>query len=118
MKKTEYDNQPERLAKVGNGSYLYRWDIEAIEKENPEGTAHTMYECFEVLVWDEPNAKKVIEAVIEAMWPPSVEAKLINDYNAANENVLSEDFKQQYLSFIIERNKIKEEIKTFFNEII
>jgi hypothetical protein len=114
MKKTQYDHEPPQLQAVGNGSYLYRWDITAIQVEHNE-TPATMYECFEVLVWDEPNATKVIEAAIAAKWNPSYEAKLINDYNAAKEGLLSEEYKTAYIDFISERNALKDEIRGFFN---
>lgn len=118
MNKVQYDELPSKLEAVGNGSYKYRWEIEAVTETNPEGNEKTMYHCFEVIVWNTPSADTVIQAVIAAKWPPTMEAKLINDYNAANLNVLSESFKQPYLAFLNERNELKLEIKQYFNEIV
>ena len=118
MKKVQYDEFPSKLEAVGNGSWRYRWDIQAITETNPDETEKTMYHCFEVIVWNTPSADTVIQAVIAAKWPPTMEAKLINDYNASKINVLSEDFQQPYLSFLNERKVIKSEIKEYFNEIV
>lgn len=118
MNKVQYDLQPPKLEAVGNGSWKYRWDIESIEVENHDGNLKTMFQCYEVLVWQTPNVDIVTQAVITENWPQSVEAKLINDYNAAILNVLSEDFIQPYLAFLNERNRLKSEIKEYFNEIV
>lgn len=119
MNKAQYDHQPAKMHAVGNGSYLYRWDInEKQVQHDPLMPTSTIWECYEVLVWSNTR-QAVTEAVIAALWPPSVEAKLINDYNAAKENVLSHDYIALYLAFINERNNIKNAIKNVFeNEII
>ncbi len=109
MKKAYYDNEPAKMQAVGNGSYLYRWNIQHITHNEDE-----IWQCNEVLVWNTPTREAVTEAVITAVWPSSVEAKLINDYNAVNENILPDEYKQPYIDFINERNELKEEIKTFF----
>mgnify|MGYP006874235892 CR=1 FL=1 len=118
MNKVQYDLQPPKLEAVGNGSWKYRWDIEPIEVETPDGVSKTMFQCYEVLVWKTPTVDNVTRAVITEKWDQSVEAKLINDYNAALLNVLSEDFIQPYLVFLNERNRLKSEIKEYFNEIV
>jgi len=119
MKKVEYDNQPARLQAVGNGSHLYRWGIEQVKKEGSEGIPDvTAWQCFEVLVWNNPTPNSVTEAAIAAMWPPTIEAKLINDYNAAKEGLLPKEFKAAYLEFITERKALKETIQAYFNESI
>lgn len=118
MNKVQYDLKPPKLEAVGNGSWKYRWDIEPIEVETPDGVSKTMFQCYEVLMRKTPTIDNVTQAVITGKWPQSVEAKLINDYNAALLNVLSEDFIQPYLAFLNERNRLKSEIKEYFNEIV
>ncbi len=112
MKKVQYQNQPLKLEAVGNGSHLYRWAIAEITTE--EGT---VWECYEVVVWNEPTRSKVTEAVIKSLWHINAEAKLLNDYNAANEGVLDISFKQLYIDFITERKAVKTEITTFFESL-
>jgi hypothetical protein len=117
MKKVEYSQQPAKLEPVGNGSHLYRWAIEQVQRPAQEGTeATTIWQCFQVLIWNAPTREKVTEAVIAALWPHTIEAKLVNDYNAAKEGVLSDEYRLTYLHFINERNDVKQEIKAFFDE--
>lgn len=116
MKKAEYTQQPAKLQAVGNGSHLYRWGIEQVTKQAMEGeTATISWQCFEVVVWGNPTADKVTEAVVTALWPSNIEAKLINDYNAAKEGLLTQEYEQAYIDFINQRKAVKNEIKLFFD---
>jgi hypothetical protein len=112
MTKAQYDHLPLRLEAVGNGSHLYRWGI--VETTNPENQM-TIWECFEVLVWNEPTREKVITTVIDELWPAQTESKLTNDYNAAQIGLLPETHKQPYIDFIQQRNALKQEINTYFD---
>jgi hypothetical protein len=112
MKKVQYDHLPPKLEAVNNGSHFYRWGIE--ETTNPENE-QPIWECFEVLVWNEPNREKVITTVINELWPSQLESKLQNDYNAAKIGLLPDTAKQAYIDFINERNAIKDEINTYFD---
>lgn len=111
MTKAQYDHLPLRLEAVGNGSHLYRWGI--VETTNPENQL-PIWECYEVIVWNEPTREKVVEAAMLESWGVNIEAKLINDYNGACEGLLPESYKQPYFDFINGRNELKNEIKAFF----
>lgn len=116
MQKAQYDQQPLKLQAVGNGSYLYRWNIEQVtQPAEGEQPAKSFWQCNEVVVWNHPTRRKVTEAAIAAMWEPAYEAKLINDYNAAQAGLMPDSAKLPYLDFIVERNALKEEIQTFFD---
>ncbi|MCM1301402.1 MAG: hypothetical protein NC250_00885 [Alistipes senegalensis] len=94
MKRAYYDALPPKFEAVGNGSYIYRWDIQeevtpmrlmAEGDEQPIAEAsHTQYSCYEVIVWATVTSNKITEAVIGQMWEANYEQKLINEYNAAN----------------------------------
>lgn len=94
MKRAYYDALPPKFEAVGNGSYIYRWDIQeevapmqlvAEGDEQPIAEAsHTQYSCYEVVVWATVTSNKITEAVIGQMWEANYEQKLINEYNAAN----------------------------------
>lgn len=94
MKRAYYDALPPKFEAVGNGSYIYRWDIQeevapmqlvAEGDEQPIAEAsHTQYSCYEVVVWATVTSNKITEAVIVQMWEANYEQKLINEYNAAN----------------------------------
>ncbi len=106
----QYDHQPPKLEAVGNGSHKYRWNI--TQKNNSENDP--IWECEEVIIWGQPERKKVTEAVICELWGVNEEAKLINDYNAANEGIIGIEYKQPYINFVMERKAVKEDILNFF----
>lgn len=110
MKKVQYDHLPPKLEVVNNGSHLYRWAI--TETANGE---NQLWECYEVLVWNDPTREKVITTVINELWPSQLESKLQNDYNASKLGLLPETYQQTYIDFINERNTIKDEINTYFD---
>ena len=85
-----YDSKPSKLEAVGNGSYLYRFNIEErTEEVHAEGqeepiSTRTSWDCEEVVVWSPLTSNKITEAVIGTLCPVSHEQKLVNEFNAAN----------------------------------
>ena len=112
--KAIYDNQPEVLGALGNGAYRYRWNIEQVEMEIPEGQPITQWACEEVTVWPTLTANKITQAVIAELWPSDYEQKLVNEYNAAQLGVYDEATAtkkvEQYRTFLLERNRIKAQV--------
>lgn len=119
-----YDEKPSKLEAVGNGSYLYRFNIEEKTSEvNAEGVEEptesmTQWECDEVTVWGPLTANKITEAVIASICPASHEQKLVNEYNAANLGLVggsktSDEAKAQiaaYKEFLDYRKQLKEQV--------
>lgn len=83
-----YDNQPTKLEAVGNGSYVYRFNIEelvpVLTEENAEEEKVSQWKCEEVTVWSPLSSNKITEAVITEKWDNNQEQKLVNEFNAAN----------------------------------
>lgn len=89
-----YDNQPTKLEAVGNGSYVYRFNIQKVEKpataettelaDTDESSVQEQWQCEEVTVWSPLSSNKITEAVITEKWDNNQEQKLVNEYNAAN----------------------------------
>lgn len=89
-----YDNQPPKLEAVGNGSYVYRFNIQKVEKpattERSETTVmgealiQEQWMCEEVTVWAPLSSNKITEMVITEKWDNNQEQKLVNEFNAAN----------------------------------
>ena len=87
-----YDNKPSKLEAVGNGSYLYRWNIQEVKPESVEKTSEEgaeaqaekvpQFSCEEVSVWEPLTSNKITEAVITSKWDVNYEQKLINEFNA------------------------------------
>ena len=76
--KAFYDTKPSTLEPVGNGSFLYRYNIEEVETETEE--AHTQWQCEEVTVYAPLTANKITEAVITDKWPSNYEQKKKRKY--------------------------------------
>lgn len=122
-----YDAKPSKLEAVGNGSYLYRFNIEEKTVEHfAEGTdeaveTRSSWECEEVTVWSPLTSNKITEAVIGTLCPVSHEQKLLNEYNAANLGMIpdreeTEKRRQAYTDFLRRRAELKKEIDAFCAE--
>lgn len=123
-----YDNQPTKLEAVGNGSYVYRFNIQKVEKQATADTDETavfaespvqeQWKCEEVTVWSPLSSNKITEAVITGKWDNNQEQKLVNEFNAANLGMIggaktSEDAKakiEAYKSYLSERAALKAQV--------
>lgn len=104
---------PPALQPVGDGSYFYNFNIEEIEVPPPGGAGEptVQYQCDQVRVYKSLTKNNILEAVIAAKWPDSVEKKLINDYNAVQLEVINDDGHiDAYKAFLEERAALKDEI--------
>lgn len=118
--KVYYDNKPSILEAVGNGSYLYRWNIEEVSFETFEGTT-TQWMCDEVTVWSPISSNKILQTVLEDKYPNNREQKYINEYNSSlmglYENEESEKKIQMYKDFLVEREAIKSQVDSDCNKL-
>ena len=124
--KTQSDHELQRLEAVGNGSYLYRWDIHSEVQEQPsedgEGViTRTVWVAEEVTVWMPLSANRITAAVITEAFPADYEQKLLNEYNAANLGMIpdrdeTEKRRQAYTDFLRRRAELKKEIDAFCAE--
>lgn len=114
-----YDNQPQKFEAVGNGSFLYRFDIQEVQnpdtEEGKEPTTH--FECEEVTVWAPVTANKITQAVVTSRCDADREQKLINEYNAAKLGLYgaqsSDEAKAKiaaYKTFLEERAALKAQV--------
>ena len=116
-----YDNKPSIFEAVGDGSYIYRWNIEEVqvseqanEVEQEAGSNRVQYRCEEVLVWGTVTSNKITQAVISAIAGSDHEQKLINEYNAAVLGLLSSEEADRtisaYKAFLERRAAIKAQV--------
>ena len=116
-----YDNKPSIFEAVGDGSYIYRWNIEEVqvseqanEGEQEAGSNRVQYRCEEVLVWGTVTSNKITQAVISAISGSDHEQKLINEYNAAVLGLLSSEEADRtisaYKAFLERRAAIKAQV--------
>lgn len=106
-----YDHKPLTIEKVGNGSYLYHYNIKEVEQDQGDEEMRTQWECEEVTVWLPLTSNKITEAVIAERWDKNYEQKLINEYNSAIFGLYDDDTatkkKQAYMDFLQERADLK-----------
>lgn len=114
-----YDNKPSNFEAVGDGSYIYRWDIEeqvVTEQGNngEAGSTRVQYKCEEVVVWGTVSANKITQAVISALVGSDHEQKLINEYNSAVLGLLpsaeADEKIAAYRAFLERRSAVKQQV--------
>ena len=112
-----YDAKPSKYEAVGNGSFIYRWNIEEIQVPDNSETTVSKWQCEEVTVWSTVTPNKVTEAVITSKWDNNYEQKLVNEYNAAKLGVYGSTTSTEatekeaaYTAYLNERKALKEQI--------
>ena len=113
--KVNSNDYPEIIQQIGNGIYLYHFDIEEVAVDNMDSEPHQGYEYNEVKVFGLLTANAIMEAAMNFLWSKDVEQKLINDYYASQIGILDASYADRYKSFLTERNRIKEQVNTDFN---
>lgn len=72
------------------------------------------YSYYEVTVWPTLTANKILETCINELWGTDVEAKKLNDYNAALLGILDESYIDIYKDFLQKRKELKEQVDSDF----
>ena len=110
MNRTYSDKIPTTIERDSNGYYLYRWDIQTEQRDE-----FISYSYYEVTVWPTLTANKILETCINELWGTDVEAKKLNDYNAALLGILDESYIDTYKEFLQQRKALKEQVELDFN---
>ena len=120
MRLIQSNDNPQILSAVGNGSYLYRFNIKEVEVPSSiQGTeVINAWNYEEVVVWPPISSDTITKAVMNYIWSKDVEQKYINDYNAATLGILDSSYIEAYKNFMIQRKSIKEQIDKDYNEYI
>ena len=126
MTRAYYDTKPPKLEAVGNGNYLYRWNIQEEEvqhemmqegEEEPvSAVKKVQYSCREVTIHGKPEYGKCVEAVIRSDYSAEAELALINQFNAYQQGVLSDagvvSEYEEYLAFVSSvKSMVKEDLE-------
>lgn len=132
MKRAFYDEHPSKFEAVGNGSHIYRWDIqeekvkanEMALAEGEEQTERVQYSCYEVIVWAPVTSNGLLQAVLEAKFPNNREQKYINEYNAALLGYYGEETGDEalekinaYKEFLYQRAVLKSQVDNDCKEL-
>lgn len=114
-----YDSKPAAIEAVGNGSYRYRFNIEEVVAEVTEDNIKeekaSQWRCEEVTVWAPLSANKITQRVISEKWDADTEQKLINEYNAVQLGIITDNDEaaertEAYRAFLTERTALKQQI--------
>ena len=117
------DKQPLKLEAVGNGSYLYHYNIEEVDRPAQEGeeTTGKQFKYEEVTVWAPLTANKITQKVLTSRWDSDYEQKLVNEYNSAQMGLLSEEEAtrktEAYRAFLTERAALKAQVDSDCEEL-
>lgn len=121
MTRAHYDHKPLKIEAVGNGNYLYRWDIqeETLDIMREEETASVkktvQYSCYETTIHGKPEYGKCVEAVIRESYTSNEEIALANKYNGYvmkihNDSTIVDEYKD-FLSFVSTvKSMVKEDL--------
>lgn len=116
-----YDEKPSCLEAVGDGSFLYRFNITEVvpevTEENADEEKTSSWKCEEVTVWQPLTPNKITEAAITSKWDTNYEQKLVNEYNAAQLGLFgdakSADAQAKikaYTDYLTERTALKAQV--------
>lgn len=110
--KAYYDSKPLVLEAVGNGSFRYRYDIK--EMHSFGEIEMTQWECEEVIVYQPITSNAITASVIADKYPQSYEQKLVNEYNASQNSMYSEEESKihidKYMAFLKDRMLLKAQV--------
>ena len=117
MTRVYYDKRPSAFEAVGNGNWLYRWDIqeEVIEREPDMGSV-TQYSCNEATIHGKPEYGNCVEAVIRSDYSAEAELSLINQYNAYQQSISSDaSVVSEYEKYLAYVSSVKAMVKKDFD---
>lgn len=126
MTRAYYDKKPSAFEAVGNGDYLYHWDIqeETIQREMMQdgseepiaSVERVQYSCRDVTIHGKPEYGKCVEAVIRSDYSAEAELSLINQFNAYQQGVSSDagvvSEYEEYLAFVLSvKSMVREDLE-------
>lgn len=101
---------PKQVELISPETYRVRWDIEKV-KEEIEGKEIEQYTYLECTVYAPLTQDSILRAAIREIISQSEELKLVNDYNATQlEITTDQEAVEKYKSFIRWRNELKKKI--------
>lgn len=105
MQRAIYDSRPAPVGAVGNGNFLYRWDIREETVETQESGTRIQYSCLEVTVYEPVSFDKLVTAMIRQKYTADDELAMarqcyaeVEEYKAYNAYV--EDCKKVASGFL------------------
>lgn len=116
-----YDKKPSTIEIVGNGSFMYRWNIQEVvsEQEEPNIEQSEKWKCNEVIEWFPMTSEKVINAVIRSEYSAEQELSLVNKFNAYQQGLdVASDLVAEYTSYLSFVAEVKRTVRKDLGEEI
>lgn len=114
VRRTEYDKQPEHIILLGDGTYYYNYDVQEGERYTENGIT-PIYTAVCVMVQGMPNYNNIVKALIRNYYTTDEEFDLINSYNEAIQEGLTEGKDIiKYKDYLALRIQIKDYVKKDF----
>lgn len=106
--KSNSNIQPQAIVDLGNGAFYYNFNVERETVTDQEtGEESYVYNYDTVKVWDRPTYDKLVKAVIREEIDETAEFNFVNDYNAAELGMITDDEAEraresykEYLQFV------------------
>lgn len=120
----ETNIKPNKTENLGNGNWYYNYILQkkvvTYITENNTEKEETIYSYIQVKMAGKPDYKRCVELIIREYITQSQEFDLINSYNKAVLNMLSEEetekVKSDYLEYLQKVEEIKSKIKEDFKQ--
>lgn len=111
--------RPDTVVDLGNNNWQYNYNIQEVTVKVSKDKEVTRFRYTPIEMYGKPTYKKCVEAVIRKYISQSEEFDLINSYNSAAFNLLSEEKSEvagteyvEYLNLLADiKVKIKEDFK-------
>ena len=118
---TQFDNKPKKLEPLGNGLYLYVFNVEAYINTSEYREVRHYWKADTVKVYAPIGSNKILKAVLDEYYGQDKELKLINDYNSVMAGMILEEDKEtiinRYQDFLTKRLAIKRQVEEDCKEL-
>ena len=117
----QFDYKPKKLEPLGNGLYLYVFNVEECINTSEYGEVQHYCKADTVKVYAPLSSNKILKAVLEEYYGQDKELKLINDYNSVMTGIILEEDKEtvvnKYQDFLAKRLAIKRQVEEDCKEL-
>lgn len=105
MIKTNYSDLPELFIVEEDGVVIYNFDLVKIEPKNED--EKESYQALAIRLNEPFNENNLLLQVINAICGEGVEAKMLNDFQAAQFGILPDSYIEKYKEFLKQRLEVK-----------
>ena len=105
MIKTNYSDLPELFMVEDDGVVIYNFDLVKIDPKNED--EKESYQALAIRLNEPFNENNLLLQVINAICGEGVEAKMLNDFQAAQFGILPDSYVERYKEFLKQRLEVK-----------